>query len=59
MPSERKQLNVRLSDHAWELLDQLIATTGLSQADLVTQGLRLLAKREGVTVEAPKERKGK
>lgn len=52
MPSTRKQLNVRLPDAAWELFESLVAATGLSQTDVVVQGLRCLARREGVDVPA-------
>lgn len=59
MPSKLPQLNVRLNPRILDLIARLCEETGLSQADVVTQGIRLFARREGIRTESASEKNPK
>ena len=50
----RDQLNVRLEKHVAETIKTLADVLACSQAAVVTQAVRLLARREGVPVAQKK-----
>lgn len=51
----KQQFNARLEEHVISTIERLADELGCSQASVVAQAVRLLAKREGVTIEAPKK----
>lgn len=55
MPSDRRQFNIRLSDQAHDLIDQLTAALDCSRTQVVTQALRHLAKQELGQIPAEKK----
>lgn len=52
--SKKQQFNIRLETRLIAVIDRIAAELGCSQAGVVIQGVRLLAKREGVPIAAPK-----
>jgi hypothetical protein len=56
MPSKLPKLNVRLEPRILDLIARLCEETGLSQAAVVAQGVRLFARREGVRANQGSEK---
>lgn len=57
--SQTRQFNVRLSAKTLDLIVALAAALECSQADVVRQAARLLARRHEITPPKPPEKKSK